>query len=64
MRDFDPILSLNDASEIIGRSKRSLWRWYAKDKTMPEPLKVNGRAVGWRKSTFEQWLVKLEGAAK
>lgn len=59
MRDFDPILSLNDASEIIGRSKRSLWRWYSKDKTMPEPLKVNGRAIGWRKSTFDAWLDQL-----
>ncbi|MDA3137371.1 MULTISPECIES: helix-turn-helix transcriptional regulator [Vibrio] len=56
---FDSILNLDEVSKIVGKNKRTLWRWWAKDKTMPEPLKVRGRAIGWRQSTLDAWLDQL-----
>ncbi|ELA9876928.1 TPA: AlpA family transcriptional regulator [Vibrio vulnificus] len=60
-QQFDRIVSLDELSSILGRSKRTLWRWWAKDKTIPLPLKRNGRAVGYRLSTVEEIIKGLEG---
>jgi prophage regulatory protein len=60
---FDRVLTLDEVANILGKSKKSLWRWWAKDKVMPEPLKVNGRAIGFRQSTIEAFLEKLTGEA-
>ncbi|MGR5238027.1 helix-turn-helix transcriptional regulator [Vibrio alfacsensis] len=61
---FDRVLSLDEVASILGRSKKSLWRWWAVDKVMPEPLKVNGRAIGFRESTIKAFLEQLSGGAK
>ncbi|MBY7926917.1 AlpA family transcriptional regulator [Vibrio fluvialis] len=50
-----------EVAQIFNRSMKSLWRWYAKEKIIPEPLKVNGRAIGYRASTVEEILNSLQG---
>lgn len=52
----DRVLSLNEVSAIIGRSPKTLWKWHAKDKTFPEPIKMNGRCIGWRESIVNDFL--------
>ncbi|MGR5323408.1 helix-turn-helix transcriptional regulator [Vibrio sp. DNB22_17_1] len=63
-QQFDRVLSLDEVASILGKSKKSLWRWWAKDKVMPEPLKVNGRAIGFRESTVKAFLEQLSGEVK
>ncbi|HFQ4939951.1 TPA: helix-turn-helix transcriptional regulator [Vibrio vulnificus] len=60
---FDRVLSLDEVAAILGRSKKTLWR-YAKEKIIPEPLKVNGRAIGYRQSAVESILSSFEGEQK
>ncbi|EGQ9761963.1 helix-turn-helix domain-containing protein [Vibrio alginolyticus] len=59
-KQIDRVLSLDEVAAILGRSKKTLWR-YAKEKTIPEPLKVNGRAIGYRQSAVESILRSFEG---
>lgn len=58
---IDRVLSLDEVAAILGRSKKTLWRFYAKEKIIPEPLKVNGRAIGYRQSSVESILRSFEG---
>ncbi|EOX3944453.1 helix-turn-helix transcriptional regulator [Vibrio alginolyticus] len=59
-KDIDRIIPMKEVSQILGRSLKSIWRWHSKDKIMPAPLKVNGRAIGYRASTLEAFLNSLE----
>ncbi|HHG3320979.1 TPA: helix-turn-helix transcriptional regulator [Vibrio parahaemolyticus] len=59
-KQIDRVLSLDEVAAILGRSKKTLWR-YAKEKIIPEPLKVNGRAIGYRQSAVESILRSFEG---
>ncbi|BDP31411.1 helix-turn-helix transcriptional regulator [Vibrio vulnificus] len=61
---IDRVLSLDEVAAILGRSKKTLWRFYAKEKIIPEPLKVNGRAIGYRQSAVESILSSFEGEQK
>ena len=56
----DRILKVSEVSEILGRSPKTIWRWWAKVKVMPEPIKIMGRAVGWKESTINDWLDSLD----
>ncbi|EGR0528300.1 helix-turn-helix transcriptional regulator [Vibrio parahaemolyticus] len=60
LKDIDRVLSLDEVAFILGKSKKTLWR-LTKNKVMPAPLKVNGRAIGYRASTLEKFLNSLEG---
>lgn len=53
---FDRVLSLDEVAYIFGKSKKSIWRWHAKDKTFPSPISLNGRCIGWRESTINKFL--------
>ncbi|WP_421855801.1 helix-turn-helix transcriptional regulator [Marinomonas sp.] len=55
------VLSLDEVAHILGRSKKSLWRYWAKNKTMPKPIQLNGRALGWKESTIEKFLNEKAG---
>ncbi|HCH5612493.1 TPA: AlpA family phage regulatory protein [Vibrio parahaemolyticus] len=61
LKDIDRVLSLDEVAFILGKSKKTLWRLWAKDKVMPRPLMIRGRAVGYRASTLEKFLNSLEG---
>ncbi|WP_272870754.1 AlpA family transcriptional regulator, partial [Vibrio sp. 2-2(9)] len=42
----DRIMSLKEVSDSLGRSPRTIWRWWAKDKCFPKPIQINGRCLG------------------
>lgn len=51
---FDRVVSMAEVAQILNRSPKTIWRWYAKDKSLPQPLMVNGRAIGYRASVLNQ----------
>ncbi len=55
------IMSLKEVSESVGRNPRTIWRWWAKDKSFPKPIQINGRCLGWRESDFVEWLNQQGG---
>jgi len=58
---IDRILSMDEVATILNRSKKSLWRYHAKEKIIPRPLMLNGRAIGYRSSTVEAILNSFQG---
>ncbi|EOD4741169.1 helix-turn-helix transcriptional regulator [Vibrio vulnificus] len=50
------IMSLKEISQAVGRSPKTIWRWWAKEKTFPAPMLINGRCLGWPESEFLEWL--------
>jgi len=50
------LITLSELSYILGKSKTTIWRYYAKQGVLPLPCLVNGRILGWEHETIEQWL--------
>ncbi|ENM3792534.1 helix-turn-helix transcriptional regulator [Vibrio cholerae] len=51
---FDRVISMKEVAQILNRSPKTIWKWYAKDEIIPRPLMVAGRAVGYRASVLNQ----------
>ncbi len=49
-----------ELTQRYNRDRRTLWRWWAKDKILPAPTRINGIFLGWT----EQQLAEFEGDAK
>lgn len=49
------VIRTKDLLEQLNISRISLWRW-SKEGKFPQPLKVNGRAFGYRVQDVEDWL--------
>lgn len=56
----DRIIKPQEVCNLLGKSKRTIWRWYAKENLMPKPIIVQGAAVGWRESVLKKWLAEKE----
>ncbi len=55
------IMSLKEVSEALGRTPKTIWRWWAKEKTFPKPILINGRCLGWRESELDNWMESQGG---
>jgi prophage regulatory protein len=55
------LLSIKQICELINRDRRTLHVW-TRDGKFPQPLRINGRCIGWKESTYNEWLSKLEDA--
>ena len=53
---FDRVMSLDEVAQMMGRSKKTIWRFWAKEKVFPKPILIKGRAIGWRESTIKKFL--------
>lgn len=49
------VIRTKDLLEQLNISRISLWRWSREGK-FPQPLRVNGRAFGYRVQDVESWL--------
>ncbi len=58
---FDRLVTIEELAQILNRSPKTIWRFWSKEKIIPEPLKVNGRAIGYRASTVEEILNSFQG---
>lgn len=54
------ILFMNDIITIIGKDRLTLRRWWVEGK-FPEPVKLHGRTLAWRREVIEEWLKKNMG---
>ncbi len=54
------ILTINDICQLIQRNRKTLWTWVHQG-LFPQPIKMNGRTIGWPESVYEQWLNKSAG---
>ncbi len=52
---LDRILSRAEFRELTGLSRTSEWR-LAKDGKTPSPVIIDGRIIGYRKSSYLLWL--------
>lgn len=55
---MEPLVTLNELARLLNKSKVTVWRWWAKDKTLPPPIQYKGRTLGWKKETIEKWLLE------
>ena len=55
------IINYKEMSELTGRDRRTLWRWWQKEKSFPKPLMRNGVAIGWTEQQYHLWLLGLTG---
>lgn len=53
---MEKILTYADITEITGRSYKTIWVWWSKDGTFPQPIKRAGRVIGWRESAVKDWI--------
>lgn len=59
---LQPLINYKQMEALTGRDRRSIWRWWAKDKSFPKPIMKGGRAIGWKQEQYNEWLAQLEGA--
>jgi len=57
--EFDRVVRPREAARLFGVSRPYLYH-LVKTGALPPPFTVGGRAVGWRLSTLEAYLAKLE----
>ncbi len=56
----ESIITLPEMAKHLKRSPKTIWRMWAKDGSLPKPLMINGRTLGWRESTYSAWLAEKE----
>lgn len=59
----DPIYRRKEAADYLSISLTTLWEW-CKAGRLPHPIKMGPRAVGWRKSTLDQFISSREAATE
>ena len=55
------VITLKELAEMVGKSKVTVWRWWAKEKVLPAPVMINGRCIGWKPEVIEKWLDDNQG---
>ncbi|WP_411706045.1 helix-turn-helix transcriptional regulator [Edaphovirga cremea] len=60
IKQHNQLLSITQVCTLINRDRRSLWRWVIEGR-FPQPLRLNGRTLGWKQETYQEWLESLEG---
>jgi len=55
---MEHIITIAEMTSFVRRDRRTLWAW-VKNKQFPEPIRMNGRTVGWPESVYQDWLAKL-----
>jgi len=51
-----PLVTLTELSQLLNKSKITIWRWWAKEKILPPPIQFKGRTIGWKQEVIEEWL--------
>ncbi len=51
----EKLWTYKEVCELVNRDYGTVWRWVNKG-LFPEPIRINGRTLGWREKTIKQWL--------
>lgn len=57
----DRIIPLPEMAILTARTPKTLWRWWAVEGVFPKPILMNGRCLGWKESTYNEWLSEKAG---
>lgn len=60
MRVVGAVLRRKQVEQVVGLSRSTIYE-RIRDGTFPRPISLGGRAVGWRMSDIEQFLVDPAG---
>ena len=58
----DKLLTIKDLCGMFNRQRSSIWVWVDKG-MLPQPIKLNGRTLGWKNEVIQDWLKQQEDAA-
>ena len=53
-----PLYPVSVVAKIMNRSIRTIQNKVKKDSSFPQPIKVNGKIVGWVPKDVEEWNLK------
>ncbi|AVI64731.1 AlpA family transcriptional regulator [Shewanella sp. WE21] len=57
---LQPLISYKQMEVLTGKNRKTLWKWWAKDRSFPRPLMKGGIAKGWLPEQYQQWLESME----
>ena len=58
------IIPIKQMAAMLNRDPKTIWRWWAKEKIFPEPIRINGRCIGWTECAYQQWLNNQMGGVQ
>ena len=53
-----PLYPVSVVAKMINRSVRTVQNKAKGDSSFPQPVRVNGKNIGWVPKVLEEWLVK------
>ncbi len=52
----EKLVTYQELCSMLNRNYRTIWAWCKKG-VFPQPVKVLGRTIGWKRQDVEQWLI-------
>lgn len=52
---MEQIISISAMEKLVNRDYKTLWSW-VKNGKFPQPVRMNGRSIGWTASSYQKWL--------
>jgi prophage regulatory protein len=49
------LLTIEQVCKLVNRDRRTIWKW-GKDGLFIEPVKMQGRTVGFKEKDFIEWI--------
>lgn len=56
----NPIIRVGEGAKRLGISRKTLYNWWAEYKTFPPPTEYSPGVRGWRQTTFEDAVRRME----
>ena len=56
----DRIIPMSEMTRLVGKTSKTIWRWWAVDGTFPKPIILKKQCIGWRESSYNKWLDDAE----
>ncbi len=51
----EKLVTYQELCSMLNRNYRTIWAWCKKG-VFPQPVKVLGRTIGWKRQDVEKWL--------
>ncbi|MGO4999355.1 helix-turn-helix transcriptional regulator [Oceanisphaera sp. W20_SRM_FM3] len=58
--NHDGLISIAQMCKLLNRDRRTLWTW-VKNGDFPQPVRHQGRTLGWLVESYRTWLAGLLG---
>lgn len=54
------LLTYKDICGMLNRNYKTIWSWVKKG-TFPQPVRYQGRTIGWKQKDINEWIDKNYG---